>query len=139
MVAMQTDRRAPLATIALLMIPVLCAPTGCGSTVPVRRESAMPAPADARPGAGSTWSTVLAPERASEMDLVWPGDGAYARRDAELAYRIDGPVDAVASSWPQPQRMSLEDSRRLYINRQAESMLYFRDRHRGHGYRSRHR
>lgn len=115
----------------------LVALAGCGSTVAHRRERAMTPEVGATAG-GSSWNTVLAPERAADADLVWPGDGAYARRDAELALRIDGPIDAVASSWPQPERLSLEDSRRLYINRQAESMLYFRDRHRGHGYRSRH-
>lgn len=122
---------------ALAAGAMLLSLAGCGSTVAHRRERAM-APDATTAAAGSSWNTVLAPEQASDADLVWPGDGAYARRDAELALRIDGPIDAVASSWPQPQRLSLEDSRRLYINRQAESMLYFRDRHRGHGYRSRH-
>ena len=142
---MHMKNRFRVAILALGLAPLFGALggslSGCGSAVPVRRESAMPAATDGATGAGSTWSTVLASEHASETDLVWPGDGAYARRDAQLALRIDSPVDGVASSWPEPARMSLDDARRLYLNRRAESMLYFHDRHHGHGhtYRSRYR
>lgn len=122
--------------------------SGCGSTVAHRRERAMgPEVVSATPAevtgsgsgsaAGSSWDVVLAPESASDGDLVWPGDGAYARRDAELAMRIEGPIDGVSSSWPQPDRPSLDQTQRLFLNRRAEDVVYFRREGERHRYRTR--
>lgn len=94
---------------------------GCGSSVPHRRASLAPAGS-----AADSWHVVLPSPVTPEYAEIQPGDAAYGRRDATLAIRPDPVVDGVAASWPSPERPSLSETRRLYLNNRPETVVYFR-------------
>jgi len=60
----------------------------------------------------------------------------YARLDTDLSPRLTQAQQA-RDQWPEPDRPSLRDYRRLYFNTRAGDYLYFdaRREHRVHGWR----
>lgn len=103
----------------------------CGSAVPHRRASLGPAGT-----AADSWHVVLPSPVTHEYAEIQPGDEAYARRDTALALRPDPIVDGVAASWPSPERPSLSETRRLYLNNRPETVVYFRSAHERRTYRT---
>lgn len=103
----------------------------CGSSVPHRRASLGPAGT-----AADSWHIVLPSPVTPEHAEIQPGDEAYARRDTALALRPDPIVDGVAASWPSPERPSLAETRRLYLNNRPETVVYFRGAHERRTYRT---
>ncbi len=82
-------------------------------------------------------------------ELVFPGAGVVdrtgfegatweiARRDEALGGRYVGPPTAL-DQWPAARRPSLDDVRRLRLERRARDVIYFSERSRiGVGYQSR--
>lgn len=120
--------RAILVCFAAAIVPFFL--VGCGSSVPHRRASLSPS------GAGDSWHAVLPSPIVSASDEIGQGDLAYARRDDALALRADAPLNGVAESWPSPERPSLAQTRRLYLNNRPETVVYFRDSDRRRTYRA---
>lgn len=128
-----THRQTSAGTIVLLLGALALTPLagGCGSAVPHRRASLGPAGT-----AANSWHVVLPSPVTSEYGEIQPGDAAYARRDMALALRPELGVDGVADSWPSPERPSLSETRRLYLNSRPETMVYFRSSNQRRTYRT---
>ncbi len=96
-----------------------CLVAACGGTAEVeRREIGLvgPAGAAAQAGGGDGWTLVLAPESGA-------AGGERARLDARLAGRERGSVYPIGM-YPDPSNR-LANARRLYLPRNAETVLYF--------------
>ncbi len=117
-----------LRLVAVSLIPLFFA--ACGSAVPHRRASLSPS------GAGESWHAVLPSPVVTAYDEIGPHDLAYSRRDSELAIRSEATVNGVADSWPSPERPSLSQTRRLYLNNRPETVVYFRDSYQLRTYRT---
>lgn len=126
----KTSNRTPIARwLCPIAATALVVAGGCGSSVPHRRVSLAPT------GASSSWNTVLPSPATEEFDEIRPGDLAYARRDSEMAMRHELPVNAVTDSWTTPDRPSLAQTRRLYLNNRPETVVYFRGQRERSAYR----
>ena len=76
--------------------------------------------------AGGSWSLVFnSPTVNRAVNGVDPrAFPEYARNDASLTYRNDGPVLA-GSEWPQRERPDLAYARRVYLDPRADQLLFF--------------
>lgn len=130
-------RPTPLHTSVLRLASVVGATSlmllagACSSAVPHRRASLGPAGTSA-----DSWHVVLPSPATDEYAEIRPGAEAYARRDTALALRPDPIVDGVAASWPSPERPSLSETRRLYLNNRPGTVVYFRGTHERRTYRT---
>jgi hypothetical protein len=72
---------------------------------------------------GAAWEVIFAPGLQSEADA-----DLDTRRDAAMNIREAQPVTALGM-WPQEPRPHLGQTRRLFLPRRADDMLFIRDRH----------
>ncbi len=89
-------------------------------------------------GGGGSWALVMNSPRTGMM-LAGVDASAmpeYARNDAALGYREEGPVLA-SNEWPERERPDLYYARRLQLETRADQVLYFDSatRYGGGGYR----
>jgi hypothetical protein len=88
---------------------------GCATEVPMRPRGVVVG------NQGGSWEVVMAaPAVAAELET----GTEYARLDAGLNIVSDDPIVG-AGAWPEPQRQSLDQVRRLFLPRRAEEQLYF--------------
>lgn len=100
----------------------------CGSR-PLRAPEARPSYALNAAAGSTSWEAVLPGPAVTEVALA-AGPEAARRNDA-LSYR---PYDAVAAldSWPERTQPELSRWRRLYLPRDARSIIYFEQGTREH-------
>jgi hypothetical protein len=117
---------------AWLILPVATALSGCAGD----RSASVNTPVQS-PG---RWEAVVMPGETEETYASLAAEGAWwdARRDRDLAVRIEGPLLAT-DQWPAPERTTLERTRYITLPTRAETIIIFRPEYWWHRWHPRHR
>ncbi len=102
-------------TAALCVLGLTVAMAGCAEQV-ARRPDPLNVGTQ-----GAAWDVVL-PSPATGAELAYGPE--QSRRDDALNYRDSG-APVVSADWPDVDRPSLDDARRLFIGHRADEVIYF--------------